>query len=310
MYRLLILDGYADAAPTVPEDYEVTALPTNADPKTRALAIAAADVIVGEPTLQELSLAPKLRWIQMTWAGADRYLKGGFPGNVVLTTASGAFGETIAEHAIAMLMALCRRIPAYTRTTVWSDLGCEKPISGGSALIFGAGDIGSAIAQRLRVLGVHATGVCRHTAAPRAGFDTLVTLEGAEALLGSVDFIFCALPHTSETAGWLNAQRMDRLRSDAVIVNVGRGSFLDTAALTAALGSGCLWGAGLDVVDPEPLPPEHPLWQLPNVILTPHVAGVGFGHLRETEEKIWAIILDNLNRFTAGKPLRNQVVIP
>lgn len=309
MYRLLILDGYADAAPPITDDYKVTALPVGADPEARAIAIAAADVIVGEPTLQELNHAPKLRWIQMTWAGADRYLAGGFPGNVALTTASGAFGETIAEHALAMLMALCRRIPAYARTTAWGDLGCEKPVSGSSALIFGAGDIGKNIALRLKALGAHTIGVCRGTDKPRAGFDALLTLEQAEAVLPEADFILCALPHSSETAGWLNARRIGQLRSDAVLVNVGRGSFLDTEALTAALQDGHLFGAGLDVIDPEPLPVEHPLWQLRNVILTPHVAGISFGHLTKTEQKIWEIILDNLKRFAVGEPLRNQVVI-
>lgn len=97
----------------------------------------------------------------MTWAGADRYLHGGFPRGVLLTTASGAFGETIAEHAIGMLLALCRRLPAYARQGNWNDLGSERRVAGGTALIFGAGDLGGCIARRLQAFGVKTFGVCR-----------------------------------------------------------------------------------------------------------------------------------------------------
>lgn len=265
-----------------------------------------AHIIIGEPTHEELAQARNLKWVQMTWAGADRYLNS-FPENVFLTTASGAYGETIAEHALAMLFALCRKLPAYARKTDWNDLGSEKQIFGATALIFGAGDIGSAIAKRLKALGVQTIGVCRDLKKPRADFDVRTNLENAAAFLPLADFVLCALPHTEQTQGYLDEEKLRLCKEDAVLVNVGRGSLIDTDALTALLKEGKFFGVGLDVVNPEPLPSEHPLWKMDNVILTPHVAGIGFGHLADTENHIWEICAQNLERFLAGEPLRNVV---
>lgn len=266
-----------------------------------------AEAVIGEPALEALQNAPRLRWLQMTWAGADRYLHGGFPRSVLLTTASGAFGETIAEHAIGMLLSLCRRLPSYARQKSWNDLGSERCVAGGTALIFGAGDLGGCIAHRLQAFGVKTFGVCRRTSPDRPGFDRLVRLDEAETLLPAADFVLGAMPQSPETAGWLSAERLALLPQDAVVVNVGRGSFLDADALARELQSGHLFGAGLDVTNPEPLPAAHPLWSLPNCILTPHVAGVSFGHLPQTEERIWRICAENLERYATGEPLRNLV---
>ena len=245
----------AEYAPFAPDWFLETASRWFTVQKTPCLQTA--EAVIGEPTLEALQNAPQLRWLQMTWAGADRYLHGGFPRGVLLTTASGAFGETIAEHAIGMLLALCRRLPAYARQGNWNDLG---------------------------------SGVCRRTSPDRPGFDRLVRLDEAETLLPAADFVLGAMPQSPETAGWLSAERLALLPQDAVVVNVGRGSFLDADALA-----------------PEPLPAAHPLWSLPNCILTPHVAGVSFGHLPQTEERIWRICAENLERYAAGDPLRNLV---
>ena len=277
-----------------------------AQPLERTEKIEEAQIIIGEPTQEELKQATSLKWVQMTWAGADRY-QNAFPPDVILTTASGAYGETIAEHALAMLFSLCRRLPAYARKNDWSDLGSEKRIYGSTALIFGSGDIGSAIAKRLKVLGVNTIGVCRDLKKPREGFDVRTNLENAVVFLPEADFIICALPHNDETQGYLDAEKLDLMKDDAVIVNVGRGSLIDTEALTKSLQNGKFFGVGLDVVNPEPLAPEHPLWAMDNVILTPHVAGIGFGHLKDTEERIWEICAENLQKYLAGEPLRNVV---
>lgn len=267
-----------------------------------------AEFIVGEPDLDELSKAKKLRWLQMTWAGADRYMNG-FPNHVTLTTASGAFGETIAEHSLAMLFALCRRLPEYARRNDWKDAGCEKQIFGATALIFGAGDIGSAIAKRLKALRVTTIGVCRDIKHERAGFDVRTNLENAAAFLPNADFVFCALPHSEQTQGYFTEENLRLMKDDAVLINVGRGSFIDTQALTKVLQKGHLFAVGLDVVNPEPLPPEHPLWQMKNVIITPHVAGVSMGHLKDTERRIWDICAENLENYLNDKPLRNVVAL-
>ena len=310
MRKLLILSDCGERVPHLTDDFSVIALPVDADKRTRLMHLEDAEVIIGEPTLDELSQAKKLRWLQMTWAGADRYLKGGFPNGVTLTTASGAYGETIAEHALAMLFAMCRRLPAYIRENNWRDLGSEKKIMGSTALIFGCGDIGTAIAKRLKALGVQTIGVCRDLKKPRLYFDVKTNLTCAEAFLDKADFVLCALPHSSETEKYLNKERLTLLKDDAVIVNVGRGSFIDTDFLAELMQARKLFGAGLDVTETEPLPMEHPIWVLPNAIITPHVAGIGFGHLSETEEKIWSICRENISRYLKGEALRNVVKIP
>jgi len=265
-----------------------------------------AEIIVGEPTHEELAQAKKLKWLQMTWAGADRYIDC-FPENVILTTASGAFGETIAEHALAMLFSLCRRLPAYTRRNDWEDLGCEKQVSGATALIYGAGDIGTVIAKRLKLLGVRTIGVCRDLRSKREGFDGRTNLENAAAFLPEADFVLCALPHNEQTKGYFNEERLRLMKDDAILVNVGRGSLIDTDALELLLSEGKFFGVGLDVVTPEPLPREHKLWTMDNVIITPHVAGVSMGHLQDTEDRIWKICTENLKKYLEEKPLRNVV---
>lgn len=314
MHKLLFLlekTEYSEASlPALPEGFVRSILTENASAQERLKEISDAEVIFGEPTLEELSAASKLRWVQMFWAGADRYLKGGFPENVTLTTASGAFGETIAEHALAMLFSLCRRLPQYAKSNDWLDCGCEKPIGGATAMIFGCGDIGSEIAKRLKALGLRTIGVCRNAKQPRPYFDTLTTLFCAEAFLPEADFILCAMPSNEETDGYFDAERLSMVKNDAVLINVGRGRLVETNALTACLKNGKLFGAGLDVTDPEPLPQEHPLRQCGNVIITPHVAGVSFGHLPETERKIMAICAENLQWYLKNEPLKNVVSLP
>lgn len=285
----------------------VEVLMPDASAQVRQRAVEEAEIIFGEPDICELGRADSLRWVQMFWAGADRYLRGGFPSGVRLSTASGAFGQTIAEHMLAMLLALCRRLPSYGRRCLWQDLGSEKSLAGGTALIFGAGDIGGNLARRLRALGVHTIGVCRETQRPRDGFDALTDLSGAEAFLSAADFVLCAMPAGAETDDYFDERRIALLRDDCVFINAGRGSIIAQERLTQALKNGKFFGVGLDVTTPEPLPPEHPLWQMERVILTPHVAGVSFGHLAQTEEKIWAICEENLRRYLSGRSLRNEV---
>lgn len=310
MRKLLILSECGQNVPHLTDDFEVVALPQDADADLRLREIADAQVVIGEPSLAELKVAKHLKWVQMTWAGADRYLHGGFPKDVLLTTASGAFGETIAEHALAMLFSLCRRLPAYQKAGKWQDLGCEKRITGSTALIFGCGNIGTEIARRLQALGIQTIGVCRSARQPRAHFEALTTLPCAAAFLPEADFILCALPSNSETEQYFDERRLSMCKDNAVLINVGRGSLIDLKGLTNLINSGKFFGVGLDVTESEPLPPEHALWKMPNVIITPHVAGVSFGHLPETEEKIWAICRENLQCYLDGKPLRNQVILP
>ncbi|MDD6602350.1 NAD(P)-dependent oxidoreductase, partial [Parafannyhessea umbonata] len=151
------------------------------------------------------------------------------------------------------------------------------------------------------------TGVCRETSRPRPGFDRLVTLDAAAAELPGADVVVGALPNNDATAGWLDARRLRTMRPGAVLVNVGRGNFVDCDALAGVLAAGGIRGAALDVTSPEPLPADHPLWAEPRCVITPHVSGGSFGRHRQTEDNICAICCDNLRALRTGAALRNLV---
>lgn len=289
----------------------VEVLPEDAPEADIAAALRKAEVVFGEPAPALLEKAKVLRWIQMSWAGADLYTHAPhFPETVQLTNATGVYGVTIAEHAMAMLLALCRRLPAYgrqQREKVWQDCGSEWALEGKHALILGAGDIGTNLAIRLRSFGVTCTGVRRVVREKPDCFAELGTLAELDQLLPQADLVACSLPDAPHTRGLLDRKRLLSMKRDAILLNVGRGSLIDTDALADVMAAGHLFGAGLDVVQPEPLPRSHRLWELENVILTPHVAGVGFGHAPQTAARIWTLCTENLQRYLAGEPLRNVV---
>lgn len=276
-----------------------------------ASALQQAEIIFGEPAPEELSQVQALRWLQLSWAGADRFVPAVRAcGHMTLTNASGAFGVTIAEHACGLLLSLARRLPAYgvqQSRRLWQDLGPEWPLEGRRALILGTGDLGSQLAVRLRAFGMETVGFCRSAAQPRGLFDRYITADSLDEALGQADAVFGCLPATAETAGLLSAARLCTMKKDAILINVGRGSLFRTQDLCAALAQGRFFGVGLDVTQEEPLPPDSPLWCAPRVILTPHVAGVGVGHSPATAEKILKIFLDNLDRYLHGRPLQNVV---
>lgn len=275
-------------------------------PKEAAEIFSRADVVIGFAPPEALAAAKRLRWLQMTWAGVDA-VAGRLPEGVILTNASGAFGPVIAEHILACLLALCRRLPAYARQGKWRALGSEATLEGRRALILGAGDIGVCTAQRLRPFGTRCVGIRRVAREKPDCFNEMYTLEALDEQLALADAVICCLPGTEQTRGLLNERRLLLMKPDALLVNVGRGSLIDTPALERVLASGRLFGAALDVTEPEPLPESSPLWAMDNVIITPHVAGIGFGHLPETERRIAEICADNLRRFLDGMPLANIV---
>lgn len=270
-----------------------------------------AEVVFGEPSPKALSGAEALRWLQISWAGADRFI----PSlkdrkNVILTNASGAYGVTIAEHAIAMLLALARHFPAYGRQQrlgIWQDLGAEWGLAGKTALILGVGDLGTQLALRLRPFGMKLVGLCRNARPVQPPFDRLVTMEALDEALPQADAVFGCLPGTPRTAGLLSMERLNAMKENAILINVGRGSLLRPDDLARVMREGRLFGAGLDVLDPEPLPREHPLWQMENVIITPHVAGVSYGHLSATCDHVWDLFIENLQRYLENQMLRNRV---
>ena len=275
--------------------------------------LAAAEVIFGEPTREMLLAAPRLKWIQSPNAGVDRFLP-----NVDLikergigvSNMSGAFGESISEHVLADVLALYKHLHLFRdhqRAHLWKDEGAQYSPSGKDLLILGTGNIGSWVAKRFAPFGCRITGFRRSSGEVPEHFDRVVGREELDEALKEADIVVGALPGTEKTRKLLDRERLALLKPSAVLVNVGRGSLIDCEALAELLAAGKLYGAALDVTDPEPLPPGHPLWDCENAIITPHASGGSFGHLQSTEDELYRICHENLARYLAGETPLNLV---
>ena len=273
--------------------------------------LAWAEVIVGFPPIPRLAAAARLKWLQIPWSGADGYADHpDFPGHVVLTNATGAFGRPIAEYAFAAVFALMRRFHLYRdcqNACQWLRQGDEMSPTGKHVLVMGAGDIGTHVAELFKKFDCTVSGVRRVARKCPEHFDSIITLEEAEAALPGADIIICALPSTPLTRGYFNRARLGMLKRDAIFVNVGRGSLVDHDALAELLAEDRIYGAALDVTDPEPLPANHPLWSCRNAIITPHISGQTFAGLKEKEDFFFALCRENLERYREGRALKNRV---
>ena len=267
-----------------------------------------AEAVIGEPSPKLLPEAKNLKWMQITWAGADRYTRN-FPENVVLTNASGAFGRIISEYTMGMILAQYKRLPQYyvnQKKKIWTDLGSERSLLDKTVLILGTGNVGGSIAQKLHAFGTHNIGINRTGRCPEH-FDECYPLEALDLQLPKTDIVIGALPRTPFTQGLFDYRRMQRIPKDALLVNVGRGTMIVTKDLEKLLEEGHFSGVCLDVMDPEPLPEESSLWTCDRVLLTPHISGIGFGHEDATEAFIWDICRKNLRCYAAGEPLSHLV---
>ena len=271
--------------------------------------LAAADVVVGNLPPERVAAAPKLKLLQLNSAGYDNYLAAGcVPANVALCCASGAYGQAVSEHLFAMLLACMKRLPSYCdlqRRRTWDDLGPVISLVGARVLVLGAGDIGAHFAQLCRAMGAHVEGVKRNVAVCDPVFEAVHPMDDLLQAAGTADVVASFLPSSPATQGLVGEKFFSACKQGAFFVNGGRGDLVDQDALVAALEDGHLAGAALDVCTPEPLPADSPLWDAPNLLLTPHVSG-NF-HLEATLDNIVAIAADNLRRLSAGEPLRNAV---
>lgn len=256
-----------------------------------------------------LRKAPQLRWLQIHPAGAELPLYRELRGRgVSVTTASGATAVTVAHSALGGLIAINRRFPLLAdaqRRHAWEPrLGAHAPrdLAGQHAVIVGMGPIGRTLAGLLGVLGMRTTGV-RRAAAPVPGCERTITYQELPGVLPQTDCLMLCCPASELTRGLANATAFRAMPKGSLLVNVSRGEVAVEADVIAALESGQLGGAFLDVFEREPLDPASVLWDLPNVILTPHTAS----HSKGQNEAIFGIFLDNLERWRAGKPLRNDV---
>ena len=272
-------------------------------------ALPGAEAVIGDLRPKEIAAIEHLAWYHLVWAGVDHFRPEMLPPGCRFTNGSGVYGAMIAEHMLACILSFCRQLPHYAalqRLHRWDTQWHESTLEGRTVLILGTGDIGSALARRLRGFDCTILGICRRPR-PIAGFDRVYGLSDLDSLLPRADVVACVLPATPQTAGLFDRRRLLRLKPQSILVNCGRGSLIDLAALAEAMDAVPLLGCALDVTDPEPLPPESPLWDMDRMILTPHVSGASFDHLPETEDKIYRLAADNLNRYLSGLPLRNEV---
>lgn len=253
---------------------------------------------------------PNLRWFQQWGAGADWLLR--YPElierDLIITNASGVHAIPISEHIFALLLALARRLPEAwqaQRDHIWhrQTMGEVFELAGKTMVLVGLGDIGERTAKIASAMEMRVIGVRRNPQRPVPGVDRIVGPAQLCEVLPEADFLVLTVPLTPETEHLIGEEELHLLKPTCVLVNIGRGRTVDQSALIRALAEGRLGGAGLDVFDPEPLPADSPLWDMPNVIITAHYAG----RTPAYDERAMEIFLDNLTRYQSGQPLRNVV---
>jgi phosphoglycerate dehydrogenase-like enzyme len=277
-------------------------------------AIHTADVAFGQPDPAALLESPRLKWVALTTAGYDRYdredLRAAFARNgTALTTSSSVYDEPCAQHAVAMLLAQARGLH-WAFANQRADRGWPAPairrhsrlLTGQNVLILSFGAIARRVVQLLQPFDLNLIAVRRR---PTGDEPIKVVPESeVDTYLPEADHVLNILPGGAATKHFIGPDRLARMKPGAVLYNIGRGTTVDQDALVQSLQSEHLGAAWLDVTDPEPLPPEHPLWTAPNCHITPHTAGGSDDEFR----RLVAHFLDNLDRFTTGKRLRNRVV--
>jgi phosphoglycerate dehydrogenase-like enzyme len=270
----------------------------------RLVDIAEARALVWTEAAEPMALSdtidafPGLEWIQLPWAGVEPYARAGlFDGKHLWTCGKGVYARPVAEHALMLALAGLREIRRYAGARKW--LG-EDGISlhGGRVTIFGGGGIAVELIKLLQPFDCHIT-VVRRRDEPMEGVDRLITFAERYEALSGADVVFLALALTPQTGRLITQVELELMEPHAWLVNVARGAHVDTEDLVVALRGDVIGGAALDVTDPEPLPEGHPLWALPNCLITPHTAN--------TEDMaiplLSARITENVRRFAAGEPL-------
>jgi phosphoglycerate dehydrogenase-like enzyme len=247
--------------------------------------------------------ADSLRWVHVAAVGVDAVLFDELiDSEVVVTNSRGIFERPIAEYVLGQILAFAKdfhRSARAQQAQLWQHFESE-PIAGATVTIVGAGPVGRAIAHLLRGAGMHVRGVGRTS---RVDGDFGEITNRLPAAVADADYVVLAAPLTAQTRGMVDADVLAAMPSRSRLINVGRGELVLTDALVAALQAGRIAGAALDVVDPEPLPPGHPVWTCPNVVLTPHNSGDVHGWTGELQRQFIA----NFRRYRSGRPLHNVV---
>lgn len=269
-----------------------------------------ASVIIGCVPAKMIRASEKLELLQLHSAGADPYIVPGvLAEKTILCNATGAYGRTVSEHAFALTLMLLKKLHLYRSAQErreWTDFGTVSSLSNATVVIAGLGDIGVCYARMAKALGATVIGVKRRAGKCPDCVDELVLTEELDKVLPRADVVVSFLPNTKQTVHIFHAERLKLMKRSAVLINCGRGNAIDPEALLDALRGGTIAACAVDVTEPEPLPADSPLWQEPNMVITPHVAGLF--HLPYTLERIVDIACENLEKYLAGDlPLRNEV---
>jgi phosphoglycerate dehydrogenase-like enzyme len=278
-----------------------------------------ADAFFGKLTPELLRAARNLRWVQTPTASLEHYL---FPELIEhpcwLSNMRGLFSDVVADHALAMVLCFARNLHVYLRQHEWAPVGnprmvadfvagpgtvsdvdrAHQHLSDQTLGVVGVGSIGAEILRRAAAFGMTLLGVDPVTRGVAGLSVDVAPMDALAELLNASDYVVIAAPHTPETEKLFRRPLIQRMKRSAVLINVGRGAIVDLADLTAALEAGDLAGAGLDVCEIEPLPADHPLWRMRNVIITPHVAAAS----PRIAERHLATLLENVRRFARGEP--------
>jgi phosphoglycerate dehydrogenase-like enzyme len=270
--------------------------------------IANADALIAtQLTRAELQAAKQLKWVHIMNSGVESVAPVFKDTDIVLTNLKVVLGPEVADHAMALLLALTRGlnqiIPAKGRWEMPRNLNQLTDLRGKTAVIVGVGGVGTQIAERANGFGMVVIGVDPKDAAPSPVIKQMVKPNQLDAVLPQADVVFITVPETDATKGMIGSAQFREMKRGAYFIAVSRGTIYSTDALVEALANHQLAGAGLDVTNPEPLPANHPLWKFENVVITPHIAGASDVSLSRVIE----MLKENIRRFSAGEPLLNVV---
>ena len=283
-------------------EFEFLAYPRNAKVPDEVLARAEALMNYGDKS--QIAPAKNVRYIHTISAGIDGYIDevDRCHGSALpVTNGAGVYSDAVGEHVIALLLAVVHGIVPSVRNMAekqWPAIPMLGNVNGKTIAVLGTGDIGNNAARICEAMGARVLGFKLHACEPFPPYSEIYTGDdGLDALLPQADAVLVCLPGSPFTKDMLDARRIGLMKAGSVLVNIGRGSIVNTEALMEALRSGRIAAAGLDVTDPEPLPPDHPLWTCPHVLITPHISGLGASKQKHAE---W--FAENLRAYLEGRP--------
>lgn len=264
-----------------------------------------AEIIIGNLSMDVLSAAKRLELLQVGSSGADMYM-GKLSEGTVLATSTGAYSQAVAEHALAATLMLQKKFNLYRdaqKRHEWADFGTIGSINGATVLVMGLGEIGRYYARMAKALGAYVIGIKRHASDKPDCVDELYVTEQFDEVCPRADVIVSVLPGSPENAHFYTSERFKAMKNGCIFINCGRGNAVAADVIERALKEGEIAAAALDVFETEPLPADSPLWDMDNLLITPHAAG--YFHLPATLDRVVDICAYNLHAYLSGGELKN-----